>query len=733
MISYICFLLDQLRDLRVDPRLLQEVLDLLLLSFEKAVQCLRLKNSNYSSEGLEPNRSRIEESRYPLPLPVHLPSHLSAIDEQDLGAADEDDIRWFFTDDETTPTSYSLNISEPQLDRGSLTPMPIPTSINGNNTFEKINIWKGLEHCLHWDFEFSCQNRHDGRDEGVSLPMKIALAAATHILGQDVSNVDNINVRSSLASQIPLSNSMSFEWIQGRSIADTVVCENTVIEFCESVVAKKNKAGKGGFQEAPHVAAQGSRVYASYQQAVERRGGEEGLQQVAVVDLAVRTEDKSTAQLRVSGSGGSQQADALQQQVLHVHLTSTPEEAFATIQHLNSIDCYIDRALAHLLELNVQILLCPYSVPLKLLDACYENGICVVPMSTDNLHIMAKLTAADVMEDILDLYPECLGCNGTHPGCVQITTQDCVRRVQGEDPDSMYKAQLSVMLLLHVSGNETFSAGGRNDVDNEDIDSYRTFSSPSFSSFSSNLTPFRPYANSSSDALQHHKHGKRHSTVLITCPTAVMGCIIEDRIRKCISRIGLVLQEAPLPVNTTHLLTGHENSSSGKADILAPLIPGGGVVELLCAKYVQTFKKNNTSDSSSAVMYADKLVQSMQDFVNTVNTNNGQTPGFALSRWNTCMQDLSSKFTQAQADASVRKNTTYDGSAANRLVEFVASLDTIQLLCLPRPIVVGDEDQNQKQGSVVVLDLASLKLETMRVACFAVKSILGASHIISLS
>ena len=740
MISYICVLLDQLQDLRATPDILEEVLDLMLGSFEKSVLSLSLKRRKVCDRECDRNCG----VGCDMDGPVHMPSlrgsshNLSIVTNQtreencnsmkavdDITIDADEDIGWFFSDD-ITPTTAET--SPPLVDTPTPPLLPVSTASAPLScdpiSVGQLDIWRGLEHCLRWDFNTSFDENNDNSYR-LSFPMKIALSATSHILAQDLSSTENIKPIP-LKTHSPLLKGMSFEWIQGKSIGDTALYEDTVIEFCEHAMVNRDKARQGGgMLESPHVAAQGARVYASYQQAVETltaiaqaTGGPPvvGLQHVAVVDMAVRTDDKSTVQLRVSGNGSSEQADALHHQVSHIHHSTTPEEAFDIIQQLNRKESYIEQALAHLLSLSVQVLLCPYSVPLKLLDACFENGICVVPMSTDNLHIMAKLTQADIMEDILDLYPECLGCkcttrNDNMPsGCVQIELRDCVKRVLSDEPNSIYKSQLSVMLLLHVRRDTTMSGCG-------------VESSPSNKSLKG--TRNTPYANSSS--LRAHREGKRHVSVLILCPTAVMGSITEDRIRKCVSRIDLVLRGEPprLPVDNSAQLLACPGGSSW--NVLGQVVSGGGMVELLCSMYIQEFKNNHTPDVSAAVLYADKLTQSMQDFVYTVNTNNGQTPGAALSKWHRCVEDIKNKHKVWTDSTAACMSGGGGGDSTKMLAEFVACLDVTHLMNLLRPIVIDEDD-----GSVV-LDVASLKIETMRVACFAVKSILRTSFIISLS
>jgi hypothetical protein len=720
LISYICFLLDNLRALK-SPDLLEPVLTLLLTSFEKSVQSLRLRCACCSSSA--------SSHQCPLEtLPPILPEETcsSAEAASDLVIDDDDDVGWFFSDD-VVPTSSAV----PQTGGSEVytpdTPVPIVPTISAqsrkNDAAYMLDIWKGLEHCLHWDFAFS---GHDDTSFEIFLPMKVALSAASHILVKDIMSVtENMKVVAN-HFEPPLLKNISFEWIQGKSIGDTAFYEDTVIEFCESVAVKKDKDRRGRVLEAPHVAAQGARVYASYQQALEVQSAKAGrplagLYQLAVVDAAVCTDDKSTAQLRVSGSGGSQQADALQQQVSHIHSSTTSTEAFETILQLNKTHTYTEKALAHLLDLNVQVLLCPYSVPLKLVDACYENGICVIPMSTENLHIMAKLAEADVMEDVLDLYPECLGCrttggNRNNPKFVHIRAQDCVRRVLSDDPDAIYKSQNSVMLLVQITKDNNKNTS--NDVDEH----YATSST------------HMPYANSSSGA---EKRGKRHVSVLVTCPTAVMGSMMEDRIRKCVSRIDLVRQGSSVTAGGRGGWTAADVTSppcppkqqSRCRSIRRNVVPGGGVVELLCAMHIQTFKNENTAETFSALMYADKLIQSLQDFAYTVNTNNGLTPGHSMTRWSTCMKEVLNAEEEWKRMIYSQSSGGNSSSPSTTLMDFASSLDTMQLLNLPRPI----ELDGHAEPRSIVLDVASLKMEAMRVACFAVKTILGTSYMVSLT
>jgi hypothetical protein len=699
LLAYITLLLDSLKNLK-SLDIVDEVLNFLLESFESCVSALCLKctcqqHVNHVCRSHCDSRSHSPLKSDAITSPdIGKVSEISLDPEEEITGGLFDDVSWFFSDDvaQDFPTS-----SDPQSDSSPSACQPL-SSQEGLSSMSRI--WNGLSHCLKSDFD----SLYNSNDERLAvLPMMIAQTTVSHLVGCNITSIENVR---SLISPLrsPLLKKISFVCIQGQSISKTDVYLDTVVEFCENKMLKNDN----GAIKSPHVAAHGTRVYSSYQQALAFHSARagcmlSGLGRVGIVSLAVCTDDNSTSQLRNSGNGGSGEADTLQHRISRIHHATTIEAATNTIHQLNNGDVnYIDKALAHLIELKVQVLICPYAAPMKLLDACYENGICVIPMSTDNLFIMSKLVRADVMEDILDLYPECLGCieNAKNEGgegrMVRITAKDCVKQVQVDEMDAVYRNLPSVMLLVQVVGNEP-------SADHPII--------PLLS---------MPYANS---CPTNHKECYRHVSVVITCPTAVLGSVVEDRIRKNISRIDMTLHN-PLPpmiILPFHCSTCKEDISClPRCDCLKRrLVPGGGIVEALCAVHITHLK--NTPALKNVSMYSDRLVHALQDFSCTASVNNGATTCLALTKWTDCVHKLIQLCVQQDESKSDHTGRTSTLDMSN--------LTTCDLMMFPRPISVNELHDDEE----MVLDVAGLKVEAMRVACFAVKSILNTSFVVTLA
>lgn len=707
LIAYICVILDNLRDLN-SPRLVDEILNLLLTCFESSVAVLRLKCACHHRIPRSHSETPLCSNSNPSDLnpPVSLPLNklvTSSVTSDKGNDDDVDDISWFFSDS-TPATEFNDCI----LTENPFLPTPplIPSSAVTKPQLCYLKLWNGLAHCLDWDFG----SRLGDDERSFVLPMQIAVEAASHLLARDICT-KNLKCSSPTKDHIPLLKSVSFECIQGREIGGSEIYLDTVIEFCEDKVLNEDK----GKVKSPHVAAHGARVYASYQQALELQSARtgrrlSGLCRVAVVDVAVCTDDNSSSQLRVSGSGGSEQADSLQHRISHVYHSSTSHDSQEIIYHLNSRDTYTNKALTHLLDLNVQVLVCPYSVPLKLLDACFENGVCVVPMSTDNLHTMAKLVDADVVEDILDLYLECLGCRHNVCGAespsreVRITAKDCVKRVIHDDPEAVCRSRPSVMLLVQVrEGGECDTCEVENNVEPKLV--------------------FKSYANSSSQRV-------RHVGIVITCPTLVIGSVMEDRIRKCMSRIELTLFGAFPAVESCFpsICATHDDAQLRRECqcVERRLVPGGGVVEGLCALFLKHFHNERLEGTaSSAIIYVERVQQALQDFTYTVSINNGTTRGDAMLQW----AKFNSQVIQLCDHSEKLPISTLSASqSAAHLHHCISRLETNELLSLPRAISVDERHEDITD----VLDLASLKLESMRAACNVVKSVLGTAIVVSL-
>ena len=653
LLSYICFLLDNLKDIE-SKVVLQSVLDVMQKIFEESVNSVRLKCNACSNSHVQDtahlNESILMENNY-------------IVDD----LSDEADVSWFFMDDKA-PVEDTIPKTE------------VETAIPLEN---EVNIWKGLSHCLDHDFNLSLC------DDDIALPMRIAVEAASYLLGVDIKH-DHQNIPTGVSYPM-LSRCLSFELVQGKSIEDAVYYPGAVIEFCEKLELNEyRKRMKHDHTSVIHIAGHGTQLYTTYQQALEhhsKRVGRrlDGLQRVAIVDLVSCADDTSASQLRVSGNGGSQNADSIQLQVGNVFTCDSAVETESVVRQLNRNNSYIERALSNLMHLGIQVLLCPYSISLKLLDACYNSGICVVPMSIDNLHIMAKLVGAIIMEDILDLHSECLGCmeHDIYSRRLQIKTQDCMRRVSLDGCDTIYKSPICVMLILQV-------------IDDK-----------------------KQCVDSGVASIFHCKHhtpttsfelSRQHVSIVIPCPTAVLGKIMTDRIRKCINRITLLASDdATMPTDWQKV-----SRSSCRNCVLGKLVPGGGVVEVVCALYLQDFMNQDSNFYSVAtVPYVEQLVDVVRDYCYTVNANCGTGSRAAMTTWMDCLE----KVRDGMLAASFRQiNTT---------PAFKHHISQSNFCEIPCPIIISSTSKRP-------LDVAILKIDAMRTACSAVNAILGSSHVIGL-
>ena len=259
------------------------------------------------------------------------------------------------------------------------------------------------------------------------------------------------------------------------------------------------------------------------------------------------------------GQGGSNQAQEIQNEIRYIYnISSTPfvpsnlsqtgscssNHSFSSTSQINHFNAYLDKILRKLLQYEIQMILCPEPIPIELLDICTQYHIVILPCHPSLLVKFSHMLQVYILDDILDLTDDMYDSNSNN-NFIEIQINDMVRYIDDSDGVQegmiLYTQQESIMFLLTV-----------HKLNSDNCNPPILFPS------------YQP-----------------HTTVILSCPTGILGYQLQFRILRCLSRLSHLT--SPNDHYIGHLLPSLSSLSSQSSSFSSQLICGGGLVELLCS------------------------------------------------------------------------------------------------------------------------------------------------------
>lgn len=392
------------------------------------------------------------------------------------------------------------------------------------------------------------------------------------------------------------------------------------------------------------------------------------------------------------GRGGSQSAEEMQHRLSYIYNiqssnTHIVQQNIAAVHNQINSDNYISRLLSTLLMWKIQMIVCLGPIPAEIIDLCAEHHIIILPCTLRGLSQLSHLLQTESIEDPLDIIEETVS-NQKYQ--ILIDIEETVRIIDNEDGvqegASLYSQQESTLYILTITDNSS---------------SVHQESSP--------LPEYYP-----------------HTSVILRCPSAIVGYNLYHRIYRCLSRIShLICRNNDYCGNITSANRDTEGFSSPE------LMCGGGLVELICAMEISS----QLSKSHQFFPFLHSFQYIFETYVRIINENNGADHELCLQYWEQSKISLLSTISQSHSTST---GTFINSNFLQQITELSSSIkwkliSPIQInnTCLS---VANTQDPSQTSSSFhelhpsptlppPPLDIYSLKVNAMKIAIYTIKLI----------